>query len=214
MKVRQHPLWSCPPASRSLKKEMLPPTEPLTEDEQSFLLQLARDVLEASVLGRQCVPPTEPSGRLREYGGAFVTLRCAGELRGCIGHVEAMRPLYETVCECAMAAALADPRFEPVAPNELPHLALEISVLSPLYDIAPEEIEVGRHGLLISSGERRGVLLPQVPQELMWDRERFLEETCRKAGLAKDAWRHGARIQAFTTEIFSDERRETRSATE
>jgi AmmeMemoRadiSam system protein A len=183
---------------------MLPLTEPLTEDEQQFLLRLARRVLEASVRGHQFLPPGQPEGRLRECGGAFVTLRCSGELRGCIGHVEAMKPLYETVCECAMAAALADPRFEPVAPGELAHLTLELSVLSPLHDIAPGQVELGRHGLLVSSGERRGVLLPQVPMELMWDRERFLEETCRKAGLAKDAWRHGARIQAFTTQIFAE----------
>ena len=103
-----------------------------------------------------------------------------------------------------MAAALSDPRFEPVAPAELSSLNVEVSVLSPLFDISPDQVELGRHGLLISKGDRRGVLLPQVPVDLNWDRSRFLEETCRKAGLPSNAWQHGARIQAFTTQIFAE----------
>jgi AmmeMemoRadiSam system protein A len=178
---------------------------PLTEEEQHWLLSLARQVLQAVVRGDQVSPAQVPEGALREHRGAFVTLRRSGELRGCIGHVEPLRTLYETVCECATAAALADPRFEPVTPAELPLLNVELSVLSPLIDISPEEIEVGKHGLLVSLGDQRGVLLPQVAVELMWDRERFLEETCRKAGLARNAWRHAARVRGFTTQIFAED---------
>jgi len=177
---------------------------PLTEAEQRLLLRLARQVVEATVHGERLTPAEIPEGPLGEPRGAFVTLRLSGELRGCIGHIDPLKSLYETVCECAMAAALADPRFEPVAAEELPYLSLELSVLSPLADISPGQIEIGRHGLLVSRGDRRGVLLPQVPVELIWDRERFLEETCRKAGLPADAWQHGARIQAFTTQSFAE----------
>jgi AmmeMemoRadiSam system protein A len=133
-----------------------------------------------------------------------VTLRKGKRLRGCIGYVEALKPLYSTVRECAVAAALQDPRFDPLSPEELPGLRIEISVLSPLEDIQPEQVAVGRHGLLISQGLRRGLLLPQVPLEWNWDREHFLEETCMKAGLPPDAWREGARIQAFTAQVFEE----------
>jgi AmmeMemoRadiSam system protein A len=118
--------------------------------------------------------------------------------------VEAVKPLYATVRECAVAAALHDPRFHPVAPQEVPELSLEISVLSPLAEITPEEIEVGRHGLLISRGAQRGLLLPQVAVEWHWNREQFLEETCLKAELPADAWRHGATLQAFTAQAFEE----------
>jgi uncharacterized protein (TIGR00296 family) len=91
-----------------------------------------------------------------------------------------------------------------VAPVELPSLRIEISILSPLRDVAPQEVEVGRHGLLISRGAQRGLLLPQVAVEWDWDREQFLEETCLKAGLPGDAWKHGARIQAFTAQILKE----------
>jgi AmmeMemoRadiSam system protein A len=99
---------------------------------------------------------------------------------------------------------MRDPRFEPVRTSELPGLRIEISALSALTAIAPDQIEVGHHGLMVSLGLRRGVLLPQVPVEWKWDRERFLEETCLKAGLPANAWRHGAKIECFTAEIFSE----------
>ena len=141
---------------------------------------------------------------LRTPCGAFVTLYKGRHLRGCIGHIEALRPLYVTVRDCARAAALDDPRFEPVTPAELPALQLDISVLSPLVEVAPQQVEVGRHGLLISRGAQRGLLLPQVAVEWNWDRERFLEETCLKAGLPPDAWQHGARVQAFTAQVLKE----------
>ncbi len=137
-------------------------------------------------------------------GGAFVTLHKGGALRGCVGRVEAPSPLYQTVYECALSAALSDPRFDPVLPEEVPHLQIEISALSPLADIRPDDIEVGVHGLLITQGSQHGLLLPQVATEWRWDRMRFLEQTCLKANLTKDAWLRGARIQAFTAQVFAE----------
>ncbi|HEV2178116.1 MAG TPA: AmmeMemoRadiSam system protein A [Terriglobia bacterium] len=181
---------------------------PLTEGEQQLLLQIARRAIEEGVPGERRIRLEPGSGSLCEPRGAFVTLRLAHALRGCIGHVEAELPLCETVAECAVAASQHDPRFAPVTAEDLAELRIEISVLSPLADILPGEIEIGRHGLLISQGFRRGLLLPQVALEWKWDRERFLAETCCKAGLARDAWRHGARIQAFTTQAFAEQQDE------
>ena len=186
---------------------------PLTEAEKITLLRLAKSAIADSVQGRRSEEIEEPSGTLQEPAGAFVTIRKGKRLRGCIGYVEALKPLHTTVRECAAAAALQDPRFEPVRPEELPALRLEVSVLSPLEEIEPGQVEVGRHGLLISQGLRRGLLLPQVAVEWNWDRERFLEETCIKAGLPPDAWRQGARVQAFTAEVFEEPGQDNRSAT-
>lgn len=177
---------------------------PLTEADQELLLRLARQALEESVRRHRLPEIKEPQGVSRERCGAFVTLRRGKHLRGCIGYVEALKPLYQTVRECARAAALRDPRFDPVTSDELPDLRLEISVLSPLEEMAPDQVEVGRHGLYISRGAQRGLLLPQVAVEWKWDRERFLEETCLKAGLPADAWRRDAKIQAFTAEVFAE----------
>ena len=184
----------------------------LTEAEQQVLLRAAREALEESVRHHRLAKIEDPPGALRERCGAFVTLRQRGRLRGCIGYVEALKPLFTTVRECAMAAALRDPRFDPVTPEELSSLRVEVSVLSRLADIAPEQIEIGRHGLLISSGVRRGLLLPQVAVEWKWNRGRFLEETCLKAGLPPDAWQHDARIQAFTAQIFEEPSRHADSS--
>jgi AmmeMemoRadiSam system protein A len=176
----------------------------LTDAEKQRLLDLARKALEEVVRSGRMSEPAEPPGALETPGGAFVTLYKGKRLRGCIGHIEARRPLYATVRECARAAALEDPRFDPVAPAELLSLRLEISILSPLVDVAPQDVEVGRHGLLISRGAQRGLLLPQVAVEWNWDREQFLGETCLKAGLPADAWQHGARIQAFTAQVLKE----------
>jgi AmmeMemoRadiSam system protein A len=147
--------------------------------------------------------PTDPA--LTAPGAAFVTLTRARSLRGCIGYIRAIQPLAECVAHCAVAAATGDPRFPPVTAEELPHLALEISVLSPLVPIQdPTQVQVGVHGLYISRGGRHGLLLPQVATEYGWDRETFLRQTCRKAGLPDDAWRHGAEIQVFTVDHFTD----------
>ncbi len=146
----------------------------------------------------------EATPHLREARGAFTTLHEDGKLRGCIGMVMAMKPLDETICEMARAAALEDPRFSPVTEAELERLKVEISVLSPMFEIAPEDVVVGRHGLMVSYGNRRGLLLPQVAPEWGWDRETFLAQTCRKAGLAADSWKKGAKLEAFTAEVFGE----------
>ena len=177
---------------------------PLTETDQQTLLRIAREALVGYMKLGEIPKVREPGEVLRQLCGAFVTLRKGKNLRGCIGVIEANKPLYITVGECAVWAALHDRRFPPVMNREVKGLSLEISVLSPLADIAPENIEVGRHGLVISCGGLRGLLLPQVAVQWNWDRERFLEETCRKAGLPPDAWRQGARIQAFTAQVFEE----------
>jgi AmmeMemoRadiSam system protein A len=178
---------------------------PLSDRDKAQLLRLARQAIEQCTLGRHLPALAEPEmDSLGARCGVFVTLRKAGLLRGCIGHIEASTSLWQTVRECAVAAASRDPRFEPVTPLELADLQIEISVLSALTDIRPEEVEVGRHGLLISRDFHRGLLLPQVATQWRWDREQFLEQTCIKAGLPPDAWRQGSRIQAFTAEVFAE----------
>jgi len=178
---------------------------PLSDEDQRSLLAIARRSIEVTAQGLGLPGLESPSGALAERAGAFVTLRSHGVLRGCIGQIDPRQPLARTVAECAASAALHDPRFPAVTPAEVPSLSLEISVLSPLFDVAPQEIIVGRHGLLVSACFHQGLLLPQVPVEWNWDREQFLAETCRKAGLPLDAWRRGARIQAFTTQVFAEE---------
>jgi len=176
----------------------------LTPAERNYLHAQVRAVIEAG-LGLGTEPddvPTSPV--LREKRGAFVTLKKNGELRGCIGYVEAYKPLYLTIREMARAAAFNDPRFPPLRPDEWPQIEVEISVLSPLEEISdPEKIEVGRHGILLRNGPFSGLLLPQVAVEYGWGREEFLMHTCLKAGMAGDCWRRsGTRIQIFSAEIF------------
>jgi len=139
-----------------------------------------------------------------EPRGVFTSIYLRGELRGCVGYVLPSCPVYRAVAETARAAAFDDNRFPPVTREEAPHLDIQLSILSPAQAIQPEEIEVGRHGLLISWHGRRGLLLPQVPVEHAWDRTIFLEQTCRKAGLPLDAWQKDATIAAFTAEVFGD----------
>jgi AmmeMemoRadiSam system protein A len=122
-----------------------------------------------------------------------------------MGNLEAGRPLARAVRDCAVAACSADPRFEPVTPGELGRLDLEISLLGPLVPLAAaDEIEIGRHGLVVEQGWHRGLLLPQVATEWKWDRETFLAQTCHKAGLARDAWKRGARAYRFEAEVFGE----------
>ncbi len=178
----------------------------LSDDARKECLFLARRTLHAHIRGQShgtAFTPTQPE--LLEPRGAFVTLKAGGQLRGCIGHILASRPLWQTIEQCTMASATEDPRFPPVQPDELPDIEIEISVLSPLEPVTDvESIEVGRHGLLISRGFSRGLLLPQVAPEYGWNREEFLAHTCRKAGLPPDAWRSGARIERFTAEVFAE----------
>ncbi len=174
-------------------------------EERRSLLTLARNAI-ASALEGKTVDTTSPSEHLAERRGAFTTLTIGGELRGCVGYVFPNYSLYRTVAETAVAAATNDTRFAPVTMGELPKLEYEISVLSPLQPIDPEDVEVGKHGLVVTFGGRRGLLLPQVPVERGWDRETFLAQTCMKAGLPADAWERGATMQAFTAEIFSSQK--------
>lgn len=172
-------------------------------EERTLLLSLAHRSIEAKLDG-QSVDTSAPSTHLAELRGAFTTLHLNGELRGCIGYVIPMYPLYRTIAETAVSAAFGDPRFSPVTPEEAGRLVIEISVLSPMFPIRPEEVEVGKHGLLITMGARRGLLLPQVPVEQGWNRLTFLEQTCYKAGLPPLAWKEGASIEAFTAEVFGE----------
>lgn len=196
---------------------MRPPPEPvpgsrkacgeaLGEEEKKHLLKLAHAALELGVReGQRLYSPPEANPLLEQPRAVFVSLHKAGELRGCIGQTSARRPLCQAVADAAYSAALEDPRFEHIRLEELPGVTVEISVLSPFETIRPADIRVGRHGLLVSSDRARGLLLPQVAAQYHWDAQRFLEETCRKAGLEADAWEHGASIQAFTAEVFGDE---------
>jgi len=169
------------------------------------LLDLARRVIVEAVLHGRFFQPPAPAGELAKLSGAFVTLHEQGRLRGCIGQVEPVEPLANAVARCAVSAALEDPRFYPVRAEELGNLEIEISILSRLEPVQPDEIEVGRHGLVVTQGRRRGLLLPQVATQYRWARERFLEETCAKAGLERDAWKDSAtRIESFTAEVFSE----------
>ncbi len=177
----------------------------LSEREKLFLLRLARATLEAYFL-RRTLKVELPEGRnLREPRGAFVTLLKDGNLRGCIGTFQTDKPLYEVVQEMALSAALNDPRFPPLSPEELPYIEIEISVLSPLVEGSPEEVQVGKHGVYIVKGPYRGVLLPQVAVEHGWDRETFLDHTCLKAGLPPRCWQDPeTKIYLFTAEVFSE----------
>ncbi len=172
--------------------------------ERRILLALAHRSIETA-LAEQPIDTAAPTEHLAEPRGAFTTLHLLGNLRGCIGYVLPTGSLYQTVAETARAAAFDDPRFRPVTDDEAPHLTIEISVLSVPQPIRPEQVEVGKHGLIVSAGARRGLLLPQVPVEWGWDRETFLAQTCAKAGLSPDAWQRGAEIQAFTAEVFGEE---------
>jgi len=176
----------------------------LTEEERRELLAIARRAA-TSYVKEGKVPEERPgSPKLAAPGAAFVTLTHRGQLRGCIGYTEAAAPLYRTVQECAVAAATEDPRFPPVKPGEVETLRIEISVLTPLIPVRPEEIEVGVHGLMVRKGGRRGLLLPQVATEYGWDRRAFLSNTCRKAGLPADEWEKGAELFSFSAEVFGE----------
>ncbi len=176
----------------------------LDEKQQWALLRIAREALTGYLRTSRIPPIPEPEETLRRPCGAFVSLHKGRNLRGCVGVIAAEKPLYLTVGECAVWAGLEDHRFAPVTQGELDELNIEISVLSPLEDTAPQAVEVGRHGIVISEGGMRGLLLPQVAVQWKWNREQFLEETCRKAGLPPDSWRHGARIQTFTAQVFQE----------
>jgi uncharacterized protein len=185
---------------------MEPSALALDESAKRELLSLTRSTLEDYfTLGK--VPEYQPeSADLLRSGGAFVSLHNGEDLRGCIGLLASDGELYRTVQRCALSAALEDSRFRPITRDEVAKLTIEISILSPLCRIQdPSIIEVGRHGLIISLGAMRGLLLPQVATKYHWDRNTFLSQTCRKAGLPPDAWRQpNAVIHTFEALVFSD----------
>ena len=174
-----------------------------SKDERVLLLRLAHESI-LSALEQREIPLLPPTDHLAEPRGAFTTLHLRGELRGCVGYVLPVSPVYRAVADTARAAAFEDTRFYPVTLPEARELEIELSILSPPQPISAEAVEIGSHGLLISLAGHRGLLLPQVPIEHNWDRTTFLEQTCRKAGLPLDAWKNGAAIEAFTAEVFGD----------
>lgn len=168
------------------------------------LLEIARLAIEAHTMKRP-IPVPDLAGVLTTRSGAFVTLQTGSELRGCIGHVEPDQPLGEVVPRCAIAAASEDPRFPPVTENELRRLVIELSLLGMLEPVCgAADVEISRHGLVVSQSGRRGLLLPQVAVEWGWNAEAFLAHTCHKAGLPRDAWKRGAKVWRFEAEVFAE----------
>jgi MEMO1 family protein len=178
----------------------------LNELEQKSLLRIARGTLESHISSGK-VPEAKPlTPKLSEKRGAFVTLHERGDLRGCIGYVEAVKPLFQAVSDMAVAASTEDPRFPPVEVGELDSIDIEITVLSPLRPLpSPDSVVVGKHGLVIRKGFRSGLLLPQVPVEQGWNREQFLTHTCLKAGLPPNSYKEkDAQLFCFTGQVFGE----------
>jgi AmmeMemoRadiSam system protein A len=173
-------------------------------EERVLLLTVAHQSI-STALASQDIPRQAPSLHLGESRGVFTTLYLRDELRGCVGYALPITSLYRAVIETARGAAFDDPRFSPVNAGELADLKISLSVLSLLKPIRAEQVKIGRHGLLVTLGPRRGLLLPQVPLEHGWNQIQFLEQTCRKAGLPADAWQKGATLEAFTAEVFGEE---------
>lgn len=187
------------------------PAMRLDDEEKRFLLDVARHAVEAAARNQ---PPKDPRTLAAEVGiglspgltahrGAFVTLTTAGRLRGCIGYIEGIKPLVDAVMENGRSAAVSDPRFSPVAVEELAGIDIEVSALTPLVPVAgPEEIVIGRHGVVMVKMGRRAVFLPQVAPEQGWDRDTTLTHLAVKAGLEPDAWRQGSEFLIFEADVF------------
>jgi AmmeMemoRadiSam system protein A len=178
------------------------PAEYSTEERTALLTHARRTI--AAALSKSLLDEAAPNPHLLEPRGAFTTLHLNGALRGCIGFIEPLYPLWETVQETARSAAFNDPRFPPLMIDELPEVKLELSIMSPLRPIAAKDVVVGLHGLVVSHLGRRGLLLPQVALEWGWDQETFLSQTCVKAGHPPDARKKGALLEAFTAEVFGE----------
>ncbi len=178
----------------------------LDKNEKDYLLKLARTTI-IEMLETETLPETRPvSDKVQQKLGVFVTLHKHGDLRGCIGYIEGIKPLYQEIMDMARSAAFRDPRFPPVTPEEVKDLEIEISVLSPLVKVKKfEEVKVGKHGIVIQKGPYRGLLLPQVATDWGWERDEFLKQTCLKAGLPAEAWKEpDTDIYIFSAEIFSE----------
>jgi AmmeMemoRadiSam system protein A len=177
----------------------------LSNEDKLLLLKTARRSIQAR-LTRTQVQYDEPGERLTVPCGAFVSLHISGKLRGCIGYIQGIKPLFDTIKEMAQSAAFNDPRFPPLSPSELEETEIEISVLSPLKKIDDtEEIEVGTHGILVRRGLYSGLLLPQVATQYGWNREEFLSHTCQKAGLPGNCWKlKDIEIEIFSAVVFNE----------
>jgi AmmeMemoRadiSam system protein A len=175
----------------------------LSPQEKEQLKKLARQTIEDTLFGKN-KGEFEPTEKLKEKRGAFVTIKNKNQLRGCIGYLTGVLPLHETIREMAIQAAFGDPRFSPLQKNEWKDINIEISVLTSMKKISDvSEIEVGVHGLYIEKGADSGLLLPQVATEQHWNSITFLENTCYKAGLPKDAWKSkDAVIYIFSADVF------------
>jgi AmmeMemoRadiSam system protein A len=192
--------------SQPARAELATRAPEYSPEERALVLETAHRAIAAAFADRQKVvlPATIPP-HLSQPRGAFATLHLEGQLRGCVGYIAAVRPLLQTVAEAAVSAAFYDPRFPPLTPEEARRLKIEVSVLSLPAPILPEQVEAGRHGLIVTQAGRRGLLLPQVASEHGWDASTFLAQTCLKAGLPPDAWQKGAQLEAFTAEVFGEE---------
>jgi len=177
----------------------------LNDEQKKDLLRLAREAVTAKLETGKTIRPATADKTLLGERGVFVTLKVHDELRGCIGFPLPVKPLEEAVVEMAIAAATQDYRFEPMSASELDDLKIEISVLTqprPAKDA--REVVVGKHGIIISKGMNKGLLLPQVPVEHDWDQETFLRHGCLKAGLRDDEWKKGAKIEVYEAQVFSE----------
>lgn len=194
------------PTGSKEKGEMIMKDEYLNKEEKQRLLEIAKASIIEAVTGEKKEEIKVTEERLNENCGAFVTIKKHGQLRGCIGYIIAVKPLYETVRDVAASAAIKDTRFHPMTEDELKDMELEVSALTPLKRISDaSEIEVGKHGIYMKQGFYSGLLLPQVATEYGWDRETFLQHTCRKAGLPTDAWKdESTEIYIFSAEVFSE----------
>ncbi len=188
-------------------------SEALGSELKTYLLGMARQSIRRSLEGQAKPTVDRPDKILAEKRGVFVTLTLGGHLRGCIGYPLPVKPLGEAVVEMAVAAALEDPRFEPLGIEELDSVRIEISVLSlPRRVKGPSDVVVGKHGIIISKGYRQGLLLPQVPTEYHWDRDTFLSHGCLKAGLDEEEWKKGGvTIEVFTANVFCEKSLEENS---
>ena len=178
----------------------------LTKENKIFLINLVKEIIRCELTGEKFSVKCPDDAIFRKNVGAFVTLKKQGQLRGCIGYVIGYKTLFETILDMSKAAAFNDPRFNSVKENEISELEVEISILSELINVENiNEIEIGRDGLIISKGYYQGLLLPQVAVEWGWNREQFLSETCRKAGMHGDCWKEkDVIIKRFTAEVFSE----------
>ncbi|MBN1532827.1 MAG: AmmeMemoRadiSam system protein A [Spirochaetes bacterium] len=179
----------------------------LNREQQIALLKLARKTIaDALDVGEDLGEIDLKDGVFRQKCGAFVTLHTRGRLRGCIGYIQGVKDIPETVTEMALSSAFKDPRFRPLRAMEYPDIDIEISVLSPIEDVTDvSEIQVGRDGIIICRGYHQGLLLPQVATEQCWDLDTFLSHTCLKAGIHPDSWKDKAtKIQKFSAVVFSE----------